>query len=50
MAPQELKIYILQVLYVVSMVSVLSMSKTAYLVICKNRPISRIKNVEKEEI
>ncbi len=40
MAPQELKIYILDDLYVVSVVSVLPMSKTAYLVISKNRPIS----------
>ncbi len=43
MAPQELKVYILHDLYVESMVSVFPGSKTAYLAISKNRPISRLK-------
>ncbi len=43
MAHQKLEIYILNDLCVVSMVSVLPTSKTAYLVISKNRPISRLK-------
>ncbi len=41
--PQELKLYILHGLCVVNMVSVLSVSKTAYLAISKNRPLSRLK-------
>ncbi len=43
MAPQELKMYILHDLCVVSMVSMFLGSKTAYLDISKNRPISRLK-------
>ncbi len=39
-APKDVKIYILHDLYVVNMVSVLPGSKTAYLAISKNRPIS----------
>ena len=43
MVPQELKLYISHDLYPVSMVSVLPGSETAYLIISKNRPISRLK-------
>ncbi len=43
MAPQELKIYILHDLCVAIMISVLPGSKTAYLIIYKNRPISTLK-------
>ncbi len=43
MAPQKLKIYILHDVCVVSMISVFPRSKTVYLVISKNRPISRSK-------
>ncbi len=43
MDPQELKIYILHDLCVVIMISVFPRPKTAYLVIYKNRPISRLK-------
>ncbi len=43
MAPQELKNYILHDVYVMDMVSARPGSKTAYFVISKNRPISRLK-------
>ncbi len=43
MAPQELKIYIPYGLYGVNMVSVFARSKTADLVMSKNRLISRLK-------
>ncbi len=40
MAHQELKTYNLHDLWVMNMVSVFPMSKTAFLIISKNRPIS----------
>ncbi len=43
MAPRELRIYIPHGLYVLNMVSVFASSKTATLVISKNRLISRLK-------
>ncbi len=43
MAPQELKIYILHDLCVVCMISAVPRSKTAYLVISINRPMSKSK-------
>ncbi len=43
MVPKELKIYILHELCVISMVSAIPGSKTGYLIISKNRPISRLK-------
>ncbi len=43
MTPQALKFYILHDLSLVSMISVFPRSKTAYLIIPKNRPISRLK-------
>ncbi len=51
MAPQELKIYTLHDLFVVCMISAFPRSKTAYLVISINRPISKLKkkNVTKED-
>ncbi len=50
MAPQELKIYILHDLCAMIVISVLPGSKTAYLIISKNWPISTLekKNVIKE--
>ncbi len=45
-APQELKFYILHDLYLVNMVSVLPRSKTAYLIISKNRPMSRLNKIK----
>ncbi len=43
MVPQQLKIYILHDLCVMIMISVFPRSKTAYFVIYKNRPISKLK-------
>ncbi len=43
MARQELKIYILHDLCVVFMISAVPRSKTAYLVISINRPMSKLK-------
>ncbi len=50
MAPQELKIYILHDLYLVSMLSVFPRSKTGYLIISKNRPISILKKLTEVEL
>ena len=49
MPPQELKFYILHGLYVLNTFSVVSRSKTSYLVISKNPPISKIKKKNHKE-